>query len=70
MITDQQYVDAARRIYDDEGTCEVDEYDPAHSIVSRCSEAEGGDNGAYVQAWVWVEDAEAEKENAEESQQS
>lgn len=47
---------AARRLYHEEGKCEVDDR-------ARVSEsAEGGDAGRYVQAWVWVADDEAAKE--------
>ena len=63
--SDYQYVQAAIRLFDDEGTCEVDEYDPALDQVSR-----GDDPGAYVQAWVWVPDEEAEIEDAEEGTQN
>ena len=56
-ITDQQYIDAARRLYQcrekyapDDGDIEIDDEigDPNH-MVSR-----GGPDGAYVRAWVWV----------------
>jgi hypothetical protein len=60
--SDYQYVQAARRLHDKEGECEVDEYEPKLTQVSR-----GADLGAYVMAWVWVPEDEAEKEDAEES---
>lgn len=37
----------ARQCYEDEGTIEIDD-------DAKLSEVEDGDNGAYVQAWVWV----------------
>ena len=43
------YVEAARRIYQREGTIEIDD----NARISR-----GDDPGAYVQAWVWVYDDE------------
>ena len=46
-MTNQEFIDAARAQYEDEGTIEIDDT----AVVSR-----GSDNGAYVQAWVWVED--------------
>jgi hypothetical protein len=49
----EQYRAAARRLYHEEGSVEVDER-------ARVSErAAGGDAGRYVQAWVWVADDEA-----------
>jgi hypothetical protein len=44
-------IDLARAQHQREGWCEID-YD---ALVS-----EGGDNGAYVQAWVWVNFADTE----------
>ena len=58
MPTDEQYVNAAKRLYDVDGDCEVDEYDPDGSEVASCDSADG----AYVMAWVWVPKDEAEKE--------
>jgi len=58
--SDYQYVQAAIRLWDEEGECEVDEYDPASSEVSR-----GADLGAYVKAWVWVPEDEAHAEKPE-----
>lgn len=40
-----KYRAAAKRLYHDEGTIEVDD----NAVVSI-----GDDDGAYVQAWVWV----------------
>jgi hypothetical protein len=49
----EQYRLAARRIYHEEGSVEVDD----RAVVSE--RAPGGDAGRYVQAWVWVSDMEA-----------
>ncbi|MBV8777096.1 MAG: hypothetical protein JO258_07860, partial [Alphaproteobacteria bacterium] len=43
------YADYARRRLHREGECEID----ADVVVSM-----GGSGGAYVQAWVWVGDAD------------
>jgi ribosomal protein L12E/L44/L45/RPP1/RPP2 len=48
--TDQKYREAADNEYGRDGECEIDDGAP----VSR-----GDDPGAYVQAWVWVSNAEA-----------
>lgn len=39
------YVSAARAIHEAEGTLEIDD---------NAEISEGGNRGAYVQAWVWV----------------
>lgn len=44
-------VKLAQEQYDDEGTIEVDD----GAKVSEVPLAKGGDHGAYVQAWVWVD---------------
>ena len=41
----QRYLKAAKRLYEKEGTLEIDG-------DARLSTADG--SGAYVQAWVWV----------------
>lgn len=41
-----RYVKAARRIYTNEGTIEIDDK-PSVSVGEGC--------GAYVAAWVWVD---------------
>ena len=51
---DRQYIDAARRLYQAEGTIEIDDT----ATVSR----EAGEDGAYVAAWVWVPSEAAGKE--------
>ncbi len=43
--TDSQFVEAARELYEQEGEIEIDD----NATISR-----GDDDGAYVQAWVWV----------------
>ena len=57
-ITDKQYVDAASRLYHEEGTIEID--DETRSSVSA-QVSRGADDGAYVEAWVWVPNEEARK---------
>ena len=44
-------IDLAKEQYHREGECEIED----SAIVS-----EGSDNGAYVQAWVWVDFADTE----------
>lgn len=46
-MTDAEYVEAAREEFGSDGELEIDE----GAVVSR-----GSDGGAYVAAWVWVED--------------
>ena len=48
-ITNDQYRDAATRLFHDEGTIEID----PGATVSRSS-----DGGAYVKAWVWVSNSD------------
>ena len=49
-ITNDQYIQAAKNKHEHEGEVEIDE----PTVISRSS-----DGGAYVQAWVWVDDDEA-----------
>lgn len=49
--TDDQYHAAAKRLHESEGQLEID--NGATISVSD-------DGGAYVQAWVWVTDEEAQ----------
>lgn len=51
-MTDEQYRKKAKEKYEDEGTIEIDE----DALVST------GDCGAYVQAWVWVYNDDAQEE--------
>lgn len=59
-ITDKQYVDAAYRLYHEEGEIEIDtdRHSEEPAKVSRGDDE--GAAGAYVQAWVWVPDEEVE----------
>lgn len=51
--TDKQYRETASRIYERDGEVEIDDNAPL-------SKAKGNpDKGCYVQAWVWVYDADA-----------
>ena len=56
-----QYIAAAKRLYADPSNddVEIDNYATPEDIVSA-----GGDDGAFVQAWVWVTDDEARKEKS------
>lgn len=49
-ISDADYRDAARELKEHEGELEIDD----EAVVSQ-----GGDPGAYVQAWVWIPTREA-----------
>ena len=53
-FTDKQYVDAASRLYHEEGEIEIND-DRHSSIPAKVSRSDGG---AYVEAWVWVPDDE------------
>ena len=46
-MTDEEYRQQAKKKYEDEGTLEIDD----NAAISRSPEG----NGAYVQAWVWVD---------------
>jgi len=50
MISTKQYVEAARRLYHEEGEIEIDESERG---ISR------GDDGVWVRAWVWVDNTDA-----------
>ena len=58
-MTNERYVQAARAQCSD-GELEVDE----NAVVSR-----GSDKGAYVQAWIWVDDPDADKFRCQNCQQ-
>jgi len=48
---------AARSLYESEGEIEIDDN-------AKLSRADGNpDDGAFVQAWVWVSDEEADQES-------
>lgn len=51
-MKDTDYITAARAQYQREGSIEIDD----NAVVSR-----GSDPGAYVAAWVWVEDPKAQE---------
>lgn len=51
-IDDSQYIAAAKRLHESDGEIEIDTF----AQVSR-----GDSPGAYVAAWVWVPNEEAEK---------
>lgn len=51
-----QMVAAARKFYQRDGEIEIDD----GAKISRSETNE--DKGAYVAAWVWVDDADARKE--------
>ena len=57
MPTDEQYREAARLFYG--GDVEID----ADAEVSRPESPVDPTKGAYVQAWVWVDDIDVEEEN-------
>jgi len=58
LPTKKQMIAAARSQYQSEGEIEIDDN-------AKLSRAEGNpDNGAFVQAWVWVSDEEASQEPA------
>jgi hypothetical protein len=50
--SNSQYRAAARRDHHKDGECEVDE----NALISK-----GEDGGAYVQAWVWVDDSDCDE---------
>ncbi len=54
--TDKQMIAAAQAQYQDDGTVEIDD----DAEVSRDADSTDDDGGAYVAAWVWVDDTDAE----------
>lgn len=54
---DWKFVQAAKRLFTDEGTLEVDD----GATVSR-NDVKNESDGAYVQAWVWVSNQDARQE--------
>ena len=61
-LSDQQFIDAAYRLYHEEGFIEVDDVlGDSDEMVSRSAHLDSGD-GAYVRAWVWVSNEKAAKE--------
>jgi hypothetical protein len=58
LPTRKQIIAAARSQYQSEGEIEIDD-------TAKLSRAEGNpDDGAFVQAWIWVSDEEASQEPA------
>jgi hypothetical protein len=58
LPTRKQIIAAARSQYQSEGEIEIDDN-------AKHTRAEGNpDDGAFVQAWVWVSDEEASQEPA------
>jgi hypothetical protein len=51
----KKMIEAARRIFQEEGTIEIDD----EATISRAEK--NPEQGAYVQAWVWVTDEEARR---------
>jgi hypothetical protein len=55
MITDQTYRELAKEQYHRDGEIEIDPDAPvSRSAYDSCER----DDGAYVQAWVWVDNPE------------
>src|SRR5712691_6732601 len=54
--TAKQYREAAKRLHQEDGECEID----ANAKISRASTED--EEGAYVQAWVWVPRQAVDKE--------
>ena len=55
-ISDSQFALAAKRLHEKEGEIEVD-------FTADVSRGDDSDDGAYVQAWVWVPNEEARQES-------
>ena len=53
-FTDKQLIDTAKRLYHDGGTIEIDDAAQVSMPGDIDIDAEKGERGAYVQAWVWV----------------
>ena len=56
-MTDQQYIEAARKQYGREAELEIDD----GALVSR-----GSDAGAYVAAWVWIDSPNEDQPSEED----
>lgn len=52
--TAKAYRTAAHRLYHQDGEIEVDVTDYLYPPLVSCADEEGDEEGAYVQAWVWV----------------
>lgn len=62
-MTDEQYREAARKQYAKDGEIEIDDgaevsHAHDHAPEARCHSAD--DEGAYVQAWLWVANNEGD----------
>lgn len=53
LPTNQQMIAAARQLHQEDGHLEIDD----NAVVSRSEDNEA--EGAYVQAWLWIDDEEA-----------
>lgn len=52
----EKIIELARELYYEEGAIEIDAVtDKTPDQVLESMISEGADNGAYVQAWVWVD---------------
>ncbi|MBV5324882.1 MAG: hypothetical protein J0626_06220, partial [Rhodospirillaceae bacterium] len=60
-MTTAEYIQKAKKLYERDGEIEVDD---------NAKVSEGSDPGAYVQAWVWVPNPEAETEDDEAVEES
>jgi hypothetical protein len=61
-MTDEEYRTAAREQYGKDGEIEIDDgaevtHAHDHAPAAPCHSAD--DDGAYVQAWVWIANEEA-----------
>jgi hypothetical protein len=63
-ITDAQYVQAAKRIYHQDGEVEINEAPPAPGVQVSRNRLESSSHGAYVLAWVWVDNDSIKKPRA------
>ena len=59
VISATNLLEAARKLKEEEGELEIDD----NAVISR-----GSDGGAYVQAWVWIDNHSALKAIAEKPQ--
>lgn len=50
-----EYREAAMEFHHDEGELEVDDYAPVSQAKNN------PDEGAYVQAWIWISDEEVQR---------
>ena len=59
--TDKEMVEAAHRLFHDEGRIEIDPADTPLPTARVSRADENPEKGAYVLAGVWVEDSEARR---------